>query len=525
MRDSFDSREGAQGERVLFVLVALAHLAPLVAFPRFVSQDGPAHVGNAFALANYFSPDLPGLREYFVLNLRPFPNWTAHVVLALLLKVAAPAVAERLLVAGLVVSLPLAVRYALRGISRPAGVLALAAFPFAYSFPTHMGFYSFGWGLSVAFLLIGFWLRRRDAMSGSAGLALAVIALALYFCHLVPLLLGAITLLAASGSSAAWALRLEPAARRRAWRSTGITCLALSPAVGLSAWFLATAREAGPAWREPLAGVVGKLLCLDALVSFDPIEVPLAALLATLILGHAVLGLRRRAADPPGLSWGLGLAAGVTLGVYLLAPSRAGGGSYIKERVALFFFLSLLPWIASRSFSRREHLRLAGAVTVLSLALVASRWNAYAASNLELNDYLSCAQELKANHTLFSMPFSTRVRGLATRDIGRVRPLLHASGYLVAERHLVDLKDYEAARDHFPLRYAPERSPFLYLAANEDAMKSEPPRVDLDGYRRRTSGRVDYLLAWDATAFDPGPGFERVEGCPAPSRASVYAAP
>ena len=70
---------------LVFVVLLLAHLAPIWFFDYFPSQDGPVHLENANILLNYGSENCPVLGEYYLLNYEPNPNWMGHFLLVGLL--------------------------------------------------------------------------------------------------------------------------------------------------------------------------------------------------------------------------------------------------------------------------------------------------------------------------------------------------------------------------------------------------------------------------------------------------------
>src|SRR5438105_5811538 len=118
-----------QLDNVLFALLLLAYIAPLIFFHHFPSQDGAAHVSNANILRHYYDARYSVLRQYYVLDTAPVPNWTGHILLRYALVFFTPEVAEKLLVALVVIGLPLAVRYA-----SASSALTLLCFPFVYSY-------------------------------------------------------------------------------------------------------------------------------------------------------------------------------------------------------------------------------------------------------------------------------------------------------------------------------------------------------------------------------------------------------
>ena len=145
-------------DNALFALLLLATIAPVWCFRYFPSQDGPAHLENATILKEYHQPDRTIFRTYYRINTNPDPNWLGHLLLVGLLFLVPPLTAEKLLLTGYLILLPLSMRYALNAVTRPrtrvdpvtlassttspagAGCLALLAFPLTRNLFYHMGF-------------------------------------------------------------------------------------------------------------------------------------------------------------------------------------------------------------------------------------------------------------------------------------------------------------------------------------------------------------------------------------------------
>jgi hypothetical protein len=136
-------------ENLFLTALIIIYLTPIWAFKYFPSQDGPAHINNANIIREYHERAL--FREYYVLNKDPVPNWFGHLVLAGLMYFMPALVAEKVLLSGYVILLPISVRYVLCAIRPDAGFLTVLTFPFVYNFLLHMGFYNFAYSLAMFF--------------------------------------------------------------------------------------------------------------------------------------------------------------------------------------------------------------------------------------------------------------------------------------------------------------------------------------------------------------------------------------
>jgi hypothetical protein len=136
------ARAGVSNRDTLLCLaLIIMHLMPIWAFKYFPSQDGPAHVNNANIIREYH--DRPLFRKYYSLNKDLVPNWFGHLVMAGLMYLIPALVAEKMLLSGYVILLPISLCYVLRTIRPDGAFLTVLIFPFVYSFLLHMGFYNF----------------------------------------------------------------------------------------------------------------------------------------------------------------------------------------------------------------------------------------------------------------------------------------------------------------------------------------------------------------------------------------------
>jgi putative flippase GtrA len=501
-----DPSEGAPRRALLapaiFALLVVAHAVPIWAVPYFPTQDGPLHVENVLALLRHGED--PFLRAWYLPNLGAQPNWLTQALLAGLLRFASPLAAEKLVLTGYVVLLPLAFRAAL-----PAGArgwwAALGVFPFVHSYPFHMGFWNFLYGLAIAFLAVAVAFRWRARRSPWHLAALAGLGLLLFLAHSVAFA-GA---LVAGGAVLSWRAGLALARARRHparfarlarghARRLAVTAAAAAPGlVLLAVWVLAHRDRA--AARIPLPELLAKLGSLYALVAIDRREIPLA-LAAALAIGVAVvhLLLARAGGRKARPHDGWLVAAGLFALLYVAVPDVAASGAHISDRLALLAFLSLVAWVAWSAGPRAASPRLGAALAAVALVALGVRAEKQRELSGYLEEYVSAAPAITPGRALLPLALQPHgPRDDAGRRLGyRVKPFLHATGWIVAERGGVDLKNSQAHTDHCPVRFVDGRDPFRTVAGSLGRMEGVPPCVDLG---RAQEVQVDYVLLWGAT--------------------------
>jgi hypothetical protein len=492
-------------DTLLFLALLVLHVAPLWAFPFFPSQDGPTHLENAAILRDYHHR--PFLQQFYLLSDRFDPNWFGHLVLAGLMSVFPPLIAEKVLLTGYVVLLPLAAWYALDGVRPGAGWLAVLVFPFVHSFPYHMGFHNFCYSLGAFFLVAGYWLRHYQHFGLRQTLILAALLVLLYFCHLVAVVMA---LMMIGTLAVGWALldyKAGPGAVGRTirYRLLG-PALAFVPALALGLGFVGR-QGTTMQWGLKPAQLLGLLTGLEVLVSyFKFFEGLLSRLLFWgLLLLVALVLVRRwrgRLLDKRDL---LLVVAALALLAYFTAPSAMSGGLFVNTRLSLFLCFFVILWLAGHPFTAPAKRVVQGAAALVALGLLAVHTAAYAEFNAYLDDYLSAEAHLeKRDATLLPLPFAhqLRVAGLGDAKLSVFR---HAAGYLAARRGVVELENYEATSGYFPVQFRPEVDPYKHLSpgsTSDAGIQGEPPTVDIARYEATTHRTIDYVLLWQWQAVD-----------------------
>ena len=163
-----------------FVLSAAAALLPLwsVKYPPMV--DLPQHAAVVFLLQHFFDPAY-GFHEIFELDL--FSPYLFGHALGRLFAAAMPVPAAMKAVVSLaLVALPAAMLHLFRRAGSDVWG-ALLGFPLAYGFAFYWGFTNYLLAVPVGLAFVAAGLGYARAPSRTHGLALALFAFVLYFCH------------------------------------------------------------------------------------------------------------------------------------------------------------------------------------------------------------------------------------------------------------------------------------------------------------------------------------------------------
>jgi hypothetical protein len=495
---------GGRLPTTLFAALVALSVAPLWAVAWVPTQDGGNHVEAVTTLLRWSRSAL--LQHYYLPNVGPQPNWLTQILFAALVQVMTPAVAEKVVLTGYAVLLPVAFRAALPGTARGRWA-ALAIFPFVHAFPFHMGFWNFCYSLVLFFVAVGFWNRTRGRLDLGRGLAFTGMTFVLFVAHSVSLAsaLAAITAILAWRAgldlARAWA---RPARRRRvarAWaRRAAATYGWALPAIGLLGFFLV--HQPKPfSYRPPLGEYLKHFASLYALMSLDRRELVATTAVALVLAGTVAWGLAQRRTRRARPVDGWLVASALATALYLAMPDSAADGAQLTDRLLLYPFFALALWIGWSAVPVRR-VRAAGlALAALFVALTGARLVKYRELDRSFAEYASVTPHVPRGSVVLPLtlsPYGPREGGdaLGKRPAYRVEVFRHVAGYVVTERQGIDLDNSQATTKHTPLRWVPHLDPFHVLATVPFGMESKPaPCVDLSRYAG-AGGRIDYVLLW-----------------------------
>ena len=505
----------ARREALLFAALLVAHLIPVWWFQYFPSLDGPVHLSIADVLVRYENAEVPAFREFYEINRELEPNYFIFAVLYVLMQVAPPLLAEKILLSGYIVLLPLALRYAVRAAAPEAGVIAFLGFPLIYNFPLHMGFYNFSFGMVFFLIAFGFWLKHSEKVSLPVFLGYLFLSLLLYFTHLFAL---AITC-AAIAFTTLGMVALEFARQHRAqaldpgllWRRLRTRALipaaAYLPAILLGIWFYLSQQgnpmaEGVMAFSWPIGMRAKGLMVGATLVSHDSSLVLVSKAFVISLLAVAGLVVARKMTGAARLN-GLFFCFLGVLCLYLFTPSFFWD-RWMPQRLMPYVFITVVLWFASElptAIARRAVLVRPFVVIVvaaISLVGLSMRSATYAKLNDYIGEYLSALDYIEPNATLLSLRIGVVADDNMISD--RVDLFFQAAAYIQLQRSVIDLTNFQAATGYFPIIYRQALDPYRHLAEDREFI-ALPPGIDFLPYAERTGKAIDYVLLWGSDAY------------------------
>lgn len=465
----------ARGWDVLLVVAIVVQAAALTAWPRVVTVDGPAHLAGAAALLHVGDPS----HALYQVHLEALPNVLTTALLAVLLTVLGPDAAERVLVVGYAVGLPLAMRYALRGVHPEAGWLALAAVPFVGGYLYAYGFYNFCLALVGMLVAIGLGLRQQGGWSVRSTVTAALVLVLTWSAHLMPLLVSGL-LLAVLGlcrAGAAWHL-----GRRRALVSHLLpVVLAGLPVLALTVAFVLGAGESrgAPVRTSSVPGLVVGLLALGRpLVAWTSWEYVGSVLVAVALVLFAASAAARRERSTERLA--VAVTGLVVTTWYLASPDRYGPAyGFLNDRLSLFPPLLLVLWSAAPPPARRVGRTAVVALLLGAATLLGLRLPTELQYQRDVAEMLSVAPQVPRGSTLVALRLARDApAGPDARNRAR-DPLRHQAGRIAVLRDSVDIGHYQAVTNYFPMRFHAGDNPRRAVDPHLDGLELVPPRVDL----------------------------------------------
>ena len=464
-----ETATSVQKKRILILLLIVLYISPLWIFKYFQSQDGAAHVYNAYALRVFHDEGSTLLREYFKLNLTLFPNWLAHVCMSLLMYIFPPLIAEKILLSAIIGLFPLSFFYFLDSAHKGKSLYGFLGFLFADSYLLHMGFYSFALSVPLFFFALGYFIKHKEDMRVNRIAILYLFCILIFFCHILSyaLLILSLTLLSITSFY-----------RRPKQIVQLLLCMLplyfimanylLSTEVGQASDRMNIRWERLGEWKAWDYLLSAKMLMFFTSAHLIPTRL-MSVLVGLLFVATLYKRIRQRKImnqDNQFL-----LLSGVFTFFYFIMPWGIGTGSFITARVPLFIIPVLLPFL-SEDFHKYVRNGIVSVIVILSIAHLAISYSYYYPLDKGMKEYTSGVHLIEKNKTVLGLSSNFRpgvkeVPSITHQPYFHIKPFCTAIDYYCLRNNGVSLTNYEAKFDYFPLNW-----------------------------RTKHSGTIDYIVAW-----------------------------
>lgn len=437
---------------LLFFACLLAGLFPVLRYAHFTTLDGAAHCYNAGIMQSLALDGQSFYKDWYAANGFPVPNYSGHVLLALLHTVVSWNTAEKIIALLFLIMVPLLFRRIVL-LSNPRNRWwPVVIFPFTHYIFLYYGFYNFS--LGIIFLLMGIYLRlKTPELRGKQLLQVFALSALLYFSHLFTFLIY-LFFMAASEASQAFNKR-----DLKQFVATSLKLLLVTaPFTALAVlYFRLNPSREDVFW--PASKTIGFCLSADYLKVFKLEDNYFCNVLAwaLLLLGLAgtVLYLVRRARRKETTAAPVFLVMLILMTALAFSmPDYSGNAGYIVYRFVYLGMLFLLLWMGSLSISRFINIGAVILVVVCHAGIQAGNAKEQYHINEDYKAYIKAADYI-ADHSVV-LPMFLGERGFEE----------HFSNYLCGDRQMLILENYEAGTNYFPVKWKASSAPQAFYTAS-----------------------------------------------------------
>lgn len=360
---------GQRLELLIFTLVTLFNLYPFVALRFFPTMDGASHLSNANLINQIVLYHNDLIRQFFIINPEPIPNWTTHLILSLGGLFLPAFLSEKILIIILLTGTPFAFRSLIRTIAPGNPFFAYFIFPFTQSMFFYLGFYNFCIGVLFMLISLTFWLRNYQQMNRPLNLVrLAALILITWFSHIllfgVLLLLIGIHLLVTLLNETLINRSDPKTALHNFFSRVGQLLITSAVPLLLFIYFFLSRPETRDLIFLPLPELTANLLQMKPLIVFNATtEGELVSYLMMTIVGTLVIGLvlllkslfgkknslplpDAHGSNKTNAAWLLISMLSLTA-LYFTLPDAMGNASFTTCRLIFLAFLLAILWIAT----------------------------------------------------------------------------------------------------------------------------------------------------------------------------------
>jgi len=480
--------KSVQGKLIFYILLLITHVGIVWWLPYFPTQDGPSHIYNLVILNDL----LNGGKEwgnFFSHQLRAVPNLGFNLLAYPLLYFFPPLVVERIFISMYIVLMGVSVPFFLRTFDKPYFPLAYFVFPVIFNFNLLIGFYSYVMAVTLFLLAFSLAWKIRNSSATCKFICFNIAGLIIFYFHLIPFIFFMLSLIAIT--------IVESNGYRKKIKDLLKLLMIISPSVGTFLFYLRTISKSSITDFSYLFSFSRLIQLLSELFSFSTINfspwqvLPAFPLLYLIILFYYLSmkdafqrgsGIRNITPSQKSLIY----LSSLLILIYLLVPWRVGEGCYFNERfpwVILLITLPLLRIPETIFFKRFGTVVIAGIVSVFFAFNAIILWQ----QSTKVEKFLS-GLHVGLHKGAYVMTYKTK-----RSEWSRVDVLMHAASYYGIFRGCVDIGNYEAGSDFFPISFNKNLPAML----SQDQIAYEPTTINWSNYPY-----IQYLLGWEINNKD-----------------------
>lgn len=365
--------------------------------------------------------------------------------------VVSPLLAEKFLLTFYIVFFVFAVQYLLKAAGNRTKLFLLFSFLYLYNFLLLMGFYNYSLGVPLLLFALGFFWKNKEGLNWIKGGFLSLLLVFLYFSHPVPFLVTIIIL-----------TFLSLLYYKKRWKDIFKTLVCLVPSLALCLYYFCFFRiislQKAPSKFQNLTEAIIDMITLKFLISVDSHRQSIiAAICGILIMILVILTIKKRITLRENtLSYEFNqkdyffLIFLITFILSIVTPDAiAGHGSYIFQRILLITSLLILPWL-SEELGRVMKSMVAGLLIGLVLFNIFVIYHSFTKINDDLAEFVSNKPLVGHHNTLIPLIFRRNTQSAINQVF------VHAGSYYCLDNFNINLANYEADKDYFPLKFKEE---------------------------------------------------------------------
>lgn len=484
-----DSHQDGDRRKVLWALLSLLMLqtALVWSFRYFPSQDGPAHLGTSAVLAELQRGN-DFLSAVYQSSWRLASSQAYHALLLFTSKAMPLLAAEKLILSLYGALFSASVWFLISSVHGRHDVMFLAM-PAVFSTVLYLGFFNACLALVAGIGSLALFFRLSDEDTLTRRLMLCISLLLTYSLHIFVLLLVLMAMMLFSITrSVTLAQRHLPAANTNveAKLSTDLKAgmrwlLPALPSMLLVVHFMATTPEKSGTGSETLLERAGAILAVfepnlivkayHALITFSLTDLIVQLPWYGLFLWTSFLcvratrthGIRRDTATAFNHAH-LWVAAVVVFLLIALLPIVSGPVVNTDSRLTPFLVVAWTLWLSTGSLGSRQWRLVRWLGFTIALLQLVYRFPMHAALNEDLHEYLQVQSHIPAETSIVTIdlgPVSHEPFGPSGGHLP-FNPMEHAAGYMILDKPLVNIRNYQLAYPYFPISHVQGLSFSLY---------------------------------------------------------------
>jgi hypothetical protein len=469
------------------------------------TNDGPVHAAFSHLLLTYHQPAQPMQSLAYTLDLRPKPNLTVYLLMALLMRVFSTGVTESIIQVLCIVCPFFAAYFALRSIHPKNAWLSLFLVPLALNQMFFLGLYNHELSTAAFFLVIGTYFWMLKAPGYRRALLLACSVLLTFLCHASGLVMSLTGLIAMSTTDAVLTARRQRSivAALKAQRFTALAIIAPLPFIAL---FMGGGGTSITIYSIPFRRRLWDFLKLHLLsVNYWQRDHLAAIAISALLLaafGFVVVRLIRQRSGLPQARQDQQIAAIVAtlaaIAVMFAFPDVMGGGWTHFRRFEIYPYFWILLVLAFEDFSARAFALFAAVAGSAAIVLITSTVSRQAAIREQMAPLYQADSLIGSHCTVAPLVLEPELLDRNSNiDYIDYQPFYQSASRLELHGDRVVLFNYLARLPPYPVHFRPEAEPQANLFLwKPQQIKNEVEHIDLPGYEAGSGLRVDYILLW-----------------------------